>query len=56
MRIATTKPLFPWDCLDDSPSLKTFREFLAAIPDEKLLASLRQSRGKGRNEYPVHVL
>ena len=56
MRIATTKPLFAWDCLDDSPSLKTIREFLAAIPDEKLLASLRRSRGKGRNEYPVHVL
>lgn len=56
MRIAQTKPLFAWDCLDDSPSLKTIRELLAAIPDGKLLDSLRSMRGKGRNDYPVHVL
>lgn len=56
MRIAQTKPLFAWDCLDDSPSLKTIRELLAAIPDGKLLDSLRSARGKGRNDYPVHVL
>jgi len=56
MRIAMTKPLFAWDCLQDSPSLRTLREFLAAVPDEKLLASLRSCRGRGRNDYPVHVL
>jgi len=32
MRIQLTKPLFAWDCLEDSPSLKTIREFLEAIP------------------------
>ena len=26
MRIHTNKPLFAWDCLEDSPSLKTIRE------------------------------
>lgn len=56
MRIATTKPLFAWDCLQDSPTLKTIRELLALLPDGKLLESLRQVRGKGRNDYPVHVL
>lgn len=56
MRIALSKPLFAWDCLEDSPSLKTIRELLAAIPDGKLLDSLRAARGKGRNDYPVHVL
>ena len=56
MRIAMTKPLFAWDCLQDSPSLRTLREFLAAVPDEKLLSSLRSRRGRGRNDYPVHVL
>lgn len=56
MRIAQSKPLFAWDCLDDSPSLKTIRDLLAAIPDGALLESLRSSRGKGRNDYPVHVL
>jgi len=56
MRIAQTKPLFAWDSLEDSPSLKTVREFLAAIPDGPLLDGLRSWRGRGRNDYPVHVL
>jgi hypothetical protein len=50
------KPLFAWDCLEDSPSLQTLRDLLASLPDAKLLASLRNARGKGRNDYPVHVL
>ena len=55
MHIAITKPLFAWDCLEDSPSLATVKEFLAAIPDAQLLESLRRARGKGRDDYPVHV-
>jgi hypothetical protein len=31
--VAATKPLFAWDCLEDSPSLKTIREPLASLPD-----------------------
>lgn len=56
MRIELTKPLFAWDCLEDSPNLGTVREFLATIPDGQLLHGLRLARGRGRNEYPVHVL
>jgi hypothetical protein len=56
MRIAFTKPLFAWDELEDGPSLTTLRELLAALPDGKLLDSLRQARGKGRDDDPVHVL
>jgi len=56
MHIALTKPLFAWDCLQDSPSLATVKEFLASIPDARLLAMLRQYRGRGRDDYPVHVL
>ena len=56
MRITTTQPLFAWEALEDSPSLQTLREFLAAVPDAKLLDSLRQGRGKGRDDYPVSVL
>ena len=56
MYIAMTKPLFAWDCLQDSPSLKTVKAFLKAVPDGELLDSLRRARGKGRNDYPVHVL
>jgi len=53
MRIAMTRPLFAWDCLEDSPSLKTLRRFLEAMPDGKLLDSLRRHRGRGRDDYSV---
>jgi hypothetical protein len=56
MQIALAKPLFAWDCLQDSPSLAVIREFLAAVPDAQLLESLRRRRGRGRDDYPVHVL
>jgi len=56
MRIYTTQPLFPWHALEDSPSLKTLRLLLDAIPDRKLLDGLRRARGKGRNDHPVSVL
>ena len=50
MRIQLTKPLFAWDCLEDSPTLKTVRQFLQAIPDGPLLEELRNQRGRGRND------
>ena len=56
MRIAVTKPLFAWDCLQDSPNLKTIREFIRSVPDTKLLDTLRQRRGHGRDDYPISVL
>ena len=56
MMIHHAKPLFAWDCLEDSPSLQTIKNLLAALPDGKLLDSLRAARGKGRDDYPVSVL
>jgi hypothetical protein len=56
MILHEAKPLFAWECLEDSPSLNTIKELLAALPDGKLLDSLRTARGRGRNDYPVHVL
>jgi hypothetical protein len=56
MLIHVTKPLFAWEELDDSPTLADIRQLLAALPDAKLLQSLRTARGKGRNDYPVQVL
>lgn len=56
MRLQTTDPLFAWDKLPDSPDLQALRDLLDMIPDEPLVAALRRHRGKGRNEYPVHVL
>jgi DDE family transposase/transposase-like protein DUF772 len=56
MIIHAAKPLFAWDCLEDTPSLQTIKELVGALPDGKLLNSLRAARGKGRNDYPVTVL
>ena len=56
MVIPAAKPLFAWDELEDSPSLQTIKDLLATLPDAKLLESLRTARGKGRDDYPVHVL
>jgi len=53
--VAMTKPLFAWDCLQDSPTLGTVKQFLASIPDARLLEGLRRHRGRGRNDCPVHV-
>lgn len=55
MNIPAARPLFAWDCLEDSPSLQTIRQFLQALPDGELLDSLRRWRGKGRDDYPIHT-
>jgi len=55
MRIQSTKPLFAWDSLEDSPTLKTIKQLLDVIPDQTLLDSLRAARGKGRDDIPVRV-
>src|SRR5262249_38081314 len=56
MVLHPAKPLFDGESLEDSPSLQTTKDLLAALPDAQLLDSLRRARGKGRNDYPVHVL
>jgi len=56
MHIRDTAPLFAWEALDDNPQLDLIRRFLAVVPDGRLLASLRQWRGRGRDDYPVTVL
>jgi hypothetical protein len=55
MRVQVTKPLFAWDALEDSPTLKTIKQLLEVIPDGVLLGSLRDARGKGRDDVPVRV-
>jgi hypothetical protein len=56
MRVAWTMPLFAWECLDDEPDLQTLKAFLHLLPDRPLLDALRDARGHGRNDHPVHVL
>ncbi len=56
MIVHATKPLFPWDELEVSPSLATIRQALQTIPDAALLHALRQRRHNGCDTYPVSVL
>lgn len=56
MHILATQSLFAWEALEDSPSLRTIRQFLATVPDTALLRSLSAWRGRGRDDYPVSVL
>jgi len=56
MLIRATKPLFPWDELEVSPTLAAIKEALRAIPDGELLAALKERRHNGCDTYPVSVL
>lgn len=56
MNVVLTKPLFDWNALEESPTIRTIRQILGAIPDGKLLASLRVHRGLGRDDYPFPAL
>jgi hypothetical protein len=56
MHIHLTQPLFPWEELDDSPSLDAVKQLLALVPDHQLLDALQRRRHNGNNTYPVRVL
>jgi hypothetical protein len=56
MRLHATDPLFAWAKLEDHPQLSTLRQLLEVLPDDRLLAGLRQARGRGRDDYPVEHL
>jgi hypothetical protein len=56
MRIHAAQPLFAWNCLESTPSLKTLCELLNSLPDAKLLRALKAHRGRGRNDYPLPTL
>lgn len=56
MQIHVTAPLFAWESLEDSPSIRTLRRFLSTVCDGRLLDSLQAARGRGRGDYPVAVL
>src|SRR3954469_22341303 len=56
MQLYATDPLFAWARLEDHPELSTLRDLLEVLPDQELLAGLEKARGKGRDDFPVHVL
>ncbi|MCX7946915.1 MAG: transposase [Hydrogenophilus sp.] len=56
MKIYTVQTLFPWEELEDNPSLDTIKRLFETVPDEDLIRALINWRGHGRNDYPVRVL
>jgi hypothetical protein len=56
MILYVTDSLFAWNRLDDSPDLKTVRDFFEQLPDGPLLEALQDHRGRGRNDRPIRVL
>ena len=56
MKVPVNTPLFVWEWMPDSLTLEGIREFLESVPDGKLMASLESWRGRGRDDYPIHVL
>jgi hypothetical protein len=56
MHIEFQKRLFAWECLEDHPTLRTIKELLELIPDDRLLDGLADARGKGRDDYSVRSL
>ena len=50
MRIEITKPLFAWECLEDSPCLKSVKLFLDAIPDGPLLVGVWGLPARGKRD------
>jgi hypothetical protein len=56
MKLHTTDALFAWDRLPDSPGLSILKQLLDLLPDAPLLQALRRHRGRGRDDYPMHVL
>jgi hypothetical protein len=47
--------LFTWKQIEGSSELERLALVLAALPDEKLIRTLEQARGKGRNDYPIRA-
>jgi len=49
--------VFSWDEIDNNcPDMNRFVMVRDAMPDEKLIQTLRRMRGKGRNRYPVDAM
>lgn len=50
MPIQVTEPLFAWDCLEDSCTLKTSKQLLGGLPGAALVDWLTAARGIGRKK------
>jgi hypothetical protein len=53
MAIVYQKSLFSWKDINDLGDLERLKLVIDHLPDQRLIFSLNQSRGKGRDDYPI---
>lgn len=56
MAIIAQKDLFGWENYEKFDGLKRLELILKVLDDEKLMKTLEEERGHGRNEYPVRAV
>ncbi|MCY4264468.1 MAG: transposase [Gammaproteobacteria bacterium] len=55
-RRGQAKPLFQWDDVDPLSDFHRLELVLDHLPDERILTTLENKRGRGRNDYPVAAM
>ena len=53
MAIIAQRNLFSWKEIDDLGDLERLCLLLEHLPDEELMLTLEEHRGRGRDDYPV---
>ena len=53
---ATNSTLFSWNDLDALPDMRRLELVLKYLPDQAIIKSLLENRGRGRNEYPIEAM
>ncbi len=56
MATIAQNPLFGWRDVGELGDLERLRLVLEYLPDEPLMRTLEQARGRGRDEYPVRAM
>jgi len=56
MAIIAQKELFSWKEIENYSDLERLKLVIENIPDEKLMITLENYRGKGRNNFPVRAM
>lgn len=50
------RPLFNWQQVDAASDLQRLRLVVETMPDESLMRTLEQQRGRGRDDYPIRPM
>ena len=56
MAIIPQQTFFVWTDIENLGDLKRLQLVLDYMPDEELMNSLEQERGKGRDDFPIRAM